>query len=199
MTQGPDVGSLTAGDRKTNKRKFHLQDLYFIEADRTRLTFHGLAFSCKLIQLLTIYLKSRIHRRNLLLLSQKAADRGSHFLLGDGYWFFAQDLTCHILRICLYPQMQKCLVRFTLLSQKIHQFRRSSEHNRENALGIWIQCSGMTNFLHVEDSPKFCNHIMRGISLLFSNDQNSVHYSSFSPNCFSISAVRLFTTSYMEP
>ena len=199
MAQSPDISSLAACNRKTYHRKIHLKDLYLIKADRAGFSLDGLAFSCEFVQLLSIYLECGVHRRNLLLLSKETLNHSFYFFFRNSDRLFIQNRSCHILCICLDPEVKKCLVGLALFGQKIDQPGRSAENNRKDSLRIRVQCSGMTDLFHVEDPTKFCDHIMRSVAFLFANDQNSVHYASSSQNCFSISAVRLLITSYMEP
>jgi len=70
----PDIGSLRAGHiyGKCAFLRYKIYQLQCIDRNRPCLALDRLSLSCKLIELLSIHLQCRIHRRNLKLIPGKA-------------------------------------------------------------------------------------------------------------------------------
>ena len=202
MAQGADIGSLTAGHSYFHQWKMKFQRLNLIEAHRPGFSLNCFALSCQLVKFLSIYLQSRIHRRNLKLLPYKAFQYLSHFLLGHIHRLLFQNCSRHILGIRVDSQMKHCLIRFFLICKKIHQLGALSKSYRQNTGSIRVKSPCMSYFFHMENSPKLGYHIMGGKAFFLVNYNDSLkicHYLSCPKSCFSICSEILLITSYMEP
>ena len=135
-----------------------------------------------------------------MLFSKKRINYFCQIIFGYRDFFLIQDGSCHILGICFNSQAENCLIGFFFFREKLYQPGGFTQNNWKYSFCFRIQSTCMTDFFHVKNSAKFCNYIMRCVAFFLADDQNSVHYASpISHICFSICAVILLITSYIDP
>ena len=133
--------------------------------DSSCFPLYFLALSGKLIKLFPVNFECRIHRRNLIVFSLKAA--GSHFPLFIGQIFcamFFQNLTGSILCIRHLTEKKNRLIGFIFICQQVTKLCCFPKADRKYLLRHPDQGFRYARSFLLYDSTQLCDHIMGRIA-----------------------------------
>ena len=177
MAQGTDVGSLGTGHGHRHTRQFHRIYLKIIDFHRTRCPLYLFSGSRQLVELLSVDLERRIHRRYLHIRTNKALRRPADCRFCQLFRrFLRKNRSCHILRIGFGSQQKNCLIRLPLIRQKVAQLRALPQTYREYALRCRIERTRMTDLFLSQNAPELRHHIVGRKPRFFINVYHTVKH-----------------------
>ena len=150
-----------------------VQQLHFMHDDVARRAFDLPALACKVVQLLAVDLYRRVHRRDLLLRSDKAAHRTLHRIFRRDPVAGLHDLAGHILRIRAVAERKARDILLVLRCGEIRRLGRAADEHRQNAGRERIERAAVTDFPRVQDAAQLGHHIMRGEALRLVHQQDT--------------------------
>ena len=150
--------------------------------DSSCFPLYFFALSGKLIKLFPVNFECRIHRRNLIVFSLKAADHIFHFFIGQIFCtVLFQNLTGSILCIRHLTKKKNRLIGFIFICQQVTKLCCFPKADRKYSFGIRIKGSGMPNLFLLYDPTQLCNHIMGRIAFFFIYIQHAMYHSASLP------------------
>ena len=164
LTQRPYISSFGAVYSNCNRLniifKVNIINPQRINLYTARFSLNLYPCSCKLIKLLSINLKCRIHWGNLIIFSLKAAANFQYLSFSDINLSCLKNSSRCILSISNCTKKHYSLIGLSPVCNHGTQPRSFTKTHRKHANCIRVKCTGMTYFFHMKNSTKFCNHIV---------------------------------------
>ena len=144
-----------------------VQQVHFVHDDIARRTLHFPALAGQIVQLLAVNFHCRIHRRNLLLRTDKAA-HGTFYRVFRGVAFAGlQDFAGHVLCVRAVAERETRHIFLVLRGSKIRSLGRTADEHRQNAGRHRVERAAVADLARVQNAAQLGYHVMRGETLRF--------------------------------
>ena len=175
VTVGADVKSFGAVDAKSDDGQGNLQDLVFVDANPTRGTIDGLAFTGQFVERDAVFLDGGDHRRDLVELAREFLEgRLNLGLVEVGHGFAFKNFSGGILGVGGLPELKGALVLLVLGHKQVLDTGGPTDHQHEQTGGNGIESPAVADFALTETAADEVDNVVGSAARGFVDQKEAV-------------------------